>query len=1102
MNSRTLRSRFRDVKNEAGLTFTGTYGFQMIRRTSIVCLEVLCGILVVLGVLVAGSAWRLSQGPLSIQFLLPYAEDLLQQQDTRFRAELDDLILTWAGWERALDVRALGVRLVEKDAVRPIARIREVSVTLSVRALAEGKIAPTSLEIIRPRIRLIRDESGAFELDMGGPPAQAGSQPDTQPDTQPETGTGSNTDVLALLLNELSGPAQTGSSLRYLNRVSVIGAALRLEDRQLGINWGARHADITVERALVGLRATFDLDIDLQTSRPELHGEATFERSAERIDVKFDFARVNASQLGDQFAALAGLKTLMAEFSGNGNLRIGLDGDIQRAEFTLNSGQGSFIAPGVNAPPYAFKSLAIDGRLNRNPDQIQIAGATVDFGSTKVTLAGVVTRVGAIAAVNATVTIPSMPADDLKKFWPPDAANGARAWVTANMRDGVYRDTTASLTARIQIDGKNAGNVTVDSINGRMNISGVTIDYLNPMPPLKNVVATGTFSDGRFDFAAQGGNVGDLALDGGTVAISGIRSGTDTLALTALIRGPVRSALDIVAHPRLNLLSKVGLKTEGAAGAHTTRLELKIPLLKDLKAEEVRVKSVSDITGLALADVVKSRGVTDGTVSLSIDNDAMTAKGTALYAGTKADFEWQQDFTGSNNVETRIAAKATVDAGMREIFDVFMRDRIEGPVPINFIYEERRDKTETFSAGLNLTDAKFSLPGFEWEKSAGTEATAEVAILMTDGKITALPQFRIDAGEFRMAGKGTFNPGAPDNTANGGDAAGNPVVETLDIERFILGDTSFSATVRRAADRSFTIDVSGGGFDAAPFISQDLGGIDAPDLPALSLTGTFGRFWVGQAAPTSNVRMELKRDSTRWERIVVEGALPEGGKAISIKMLPTPEGHNLEIYSADAGSLLKAMDVTDSIRTGIIEINGVRKGGPNAPWRGIAEMKRFRVADAPNFARLLTIASLTGINDTISGKGISFARLSFPYVFENEVATITEARAVGSELGITATGRIDFGKDAIDIDGTIIPAYTINSLLGQIPVIGTILTGEKGGGIFAASYKISGPVEKPKISVNPLSALAPGFLRKLLDGGGSSPTDGKTPDQEESQGRQ
>jgi len=73
----------------------------------------------------------------------------------------------------------------------------------------------------------------------------------------------------------------------------------------------------------------------------------------------------------------------------------------------------------------------------------------------------------------------------------------------------------------------------------------------------------------------------------------------------------------------------------------------------------------------------------------------------------------------------------------------------------------------------------------------------------------------------------------------------------------------------------------------------------------------------------------------------------------------------------------------------------------------------------------------------------------------------------------------------------------INSLLGQIPILGTILTGEKGGGIFAASYKVRGPVEKPEMSVNPLSALAPGFLRNLLSGTGNGASDGGTPDQEE-----
>jgi len=1064
----------------------------MIRRTSFICLEVLLGILLILGVLAAGSAWRLSQGPVSIRFLLPYAHDFLQQQDSRFGAEMDDLILTWAGWKRALDVRAIGVRLTGKDTPGPVARIREVSVTLSARALAEGKAAPTSLEIIRPRIRLVRDAAGDIQFDLATVPTGASED-------SPAPATGNNNDLLASLLDELSGPAKSGSSLRYLNRVSVVGAVLRLEDRQLGLNWGARHADITLERARVGLRAAFDLDVDLQTSRPELEVEALFDRSAGHVDVNLGFTRLNPGLLGDQVPALAGLKALTAEFGGTGTLRVSLGGDIERAEFTLNSGQGSFASPDINPSPYDFRSVSINGRLNRNPDQIQIADATVDFGSTKASLAGVVTRVGKIAAINAMVTVPTMPADDLKKFWPPGAASGARAWVTGNMRDGEYRDAAASLTARIPIDGKDAGKIIVDSINGRINVSGVTIDYLSPMPPLKNTNATGTFSDNRFDFAVQGGNVGDLVLDRGTVAITGIGSQGEALALTAEIKGPVRSALDIVAHPRLDLLSRVGLNREGAAGTHTTRLEINFPLITDLKAEEVRVRSASTITDLVLTDVVKGRGITGGAVSLDVDNASMTAKGRAMYAGAAADFEWRQDFDTSANVHTRISAKATLDAEMRALFDVYMHEQIQGPVPISLIYEQRRDNIETFSAGLNLTDSTFTLPGFEWVKPAGAEATAEIAILMTDGRITELPEFRINAGAFRAAGKGTFGPaakgsGSP-NTISG------PVIESLDIESFILGTTSFSATVRRAADRSFTIDVSGGGFDAAPFISQDLGGIDAPELPALSLTGTFGRFWIGQGAPASNVRMELKREATKWQRIVIEGALPDGGKAISIKMLPTPEGHSLTIYSADAGSLLKAMDVSESIRTGVIEISASRMGGPDAPWRGIAEMKRFRVANAPNFARLLTLASLTGINDTIAGKGIAFSSLSSSFVFENEVATIEEARALGSELGITASGKIDFGKDAIDIDGTIIPAYTINSLLGQIPVIGTLLTGEKGGGIFAASYKISGPVDKPQISVNPLSALAPGFLRKLIDGSGASATDSPAPDQPESQRR-
>jgi hypothetical protein len=1054
----------------------------MIRRASIVCLEVLCGVLVLIGLLVAGSAWRLSQGPVSIQFLLPYAEDLLQRQDTRFHAELDDLILTWAGWERALDVRALGVRLLEKNAARPVARVGEVSLTLSARALVDGKIAPTSLEIIRPRIRLVRDKSGGLQFDLGAPEKDTGA-----------AATNSDDEALVLLINELSGPAQPDSGLRYLNRVSVIGAALRIEDRQMNVKWGARHADITFERAPIGLRTTFDLDVDLRPSRPEIHGEGIYNLKAGLIDIGISFARLNPNVIGERFEALAELKALTTDLGGTASLKIDIDGDIKHAEFEIKGTTGSLTVPDTKIPPYAFRALSFSGSVNRNPDQVKIGGLEIDFGDFKANLAGVVTRVGKIAAINATVGIPSMRANDLKKYWPPGTGGGARAWVLTNMHGGTYNDTVANLTARIPLEGKNAGALTVDSINGRMNVVDVTIDYLNPLPPITGAKATATFSDTRFDFAAQSGAIGDLLLEDGAVNISGIGGDNEKLVVSAFIRGSVLSALNLINHPRLNLLSRVGLTAKDAAGTHATKLLIEFPLINTLKADEVRVDATSNIVGLVLSDVLKEKGVTDGTVALTIGNSGMSAKGTAKYADTPVRFEWNQDFSGRDDVSMRIKGDATTDAKIRELFDVYRRDLIEGPVPVNFVFEDRRNGTQSFSAGLNFTAAKFSLPSFDWAKPPGREATAEVSVSLEDGKITSLPLFRIEAGVFRTAGKLTLSNGT---------AEGDAVLETIDLERFTLGSTSFAAKIRRAPDRSLLIDIDGTGFDAAPFISQDLGGIDAPELPALKLNGKFDKFWIGSGSPTNNVTMDLQRDDKRWQQIIVEGQLPAGGKAISVKMQPKDDGHHLEIYSADAGSLLKAMDVTDTIRDGIIEINGTRKGGPDAPWRGNAEMKRFRVADAPAFARLLTIASFTGINDTISGKGISFSRLAFPFVFEKEVAVITEARAVGSELGITASGSIDFGKDAIDLNGTIIPAYTINSLLGQIPILGTILTGEKGGGIFAASYTVRGPVEKPEMSVNPLSALAPGFLRNLLSGTGNGPSDGGTPDQEEHQRQQ
>ena len=87
-------------------------------------------------------------------------------------------------------------------------------------------------------------------------------------------------------------------------------------------------------------------------------------------------------------------------------------------------------------------------------------------------------------------------------------------------------------------------------------------------------------------------------------------------------------------------------------------------------------------------------------------------------------------------------------------------------------------------------------------------------------------------------------------------------------------------------------------------------------------------------------------------------------------------------------------------------------------------------------------------------------------------------------------GTIYISDETVDLSGTVVPAYTINRVLGNIPILGEILTGGPNEGVFAANYVLKGQLEDPRVSVNPLSALAPGFLRNLV-GGDAKPLTGE-----------
>ena len=136
----------------------------------------------------------------------------------------------------------------------------------------------------------------------------------------------------------------------------------------------------------------------------------------------------------------------------------------------------------------------------------------------------------------------------------------------------------------------------------------------------------------------------------------------------------------------------------------------------------------------------------------------------------------------------------------------------------------------------------------------------------------------------------------------------------------------------------------------------------------------------------------------------------------------------------------------------------------------------------PLISRLFAAGSLTGIGDLMGGDGISLEEWNFPFTSKNNVLSVNGARAVGRAIGATADGYIDRPHGTLALKGSLVPAYGVNSVLSNIPLLGDILASKKGEGIFGVTYSATGNMEQPNISTNPLSMLAPGIFRRIFQG--------------------
>jgi hypothetical protein len=1044
-----------------------------------------CGLLVraamalflIAGLGVSALAWRLAEGPLHIPALTRLVEEALDRSGLERTVQVTDIVLAWDGFRKGggspLEIRATGVRVFdETGALRQ--ELPEIGVSLAFARLLRGEIAVRDVTLRNPRIVMERGPDGSVSLAMG-----------RIADGLPTDGQGGD------VLQDLLGDAEEAGPLSALQDVVITGGNLIVLDRQLQLTWDLRDVGIRMRREGRSKAAGEGTAVLLL---PDHSGQVPV-----RISGSANLAGKMEGHLILPALEPARIARLMPALAPLGLMQASVSLDVS-GQFDTNSQEPPSLRLGLRAGPghvslqpgrqMAFAGIALDASgtpQDLRLDALRITLPNPSRGSRGTAPASPVISASGQAALRdgrwrgqVQIGLDRLESSELPAYWPAEVARHARAWALENLTAGVFSGGRFTLKAESADD---LSGFRLTDLTGTLRVEQATIHWLRPIPPLQGVAATATFGLKEISIRAESGQQSGTGLTSPETNLRFYDLDTDNeqLELTARLRGPVADAVSVIRHPRLKLFEKRPLDLTNPGGQLDGTLRLALPLLQDIPNEAVRVSAQLKLTGLRLDDVVAGQRLERGTADLTVDTSRLRATGNAQLAGIPTRLAVDLDFRPgpASQVVERIQATAQTEISNLQRFGLDLEGLAAGPVAADVTMETRRSGDARVSVRGDLRDAEMTVTPLAWRKPPGQPATARAELRVAGDALRGLENLQVEAPELSLRGSGSF-------------AAGNRL-ERLEIASASIGRTRLAGSIRppRGTGGAWQFQVNGPVLDLAPAMEAsdppEPAGANRPSAdPDSVVDARFDRVLLGEQGTLTAVRGQVRADGSGVLREARVTGRANGTGPFDVAVSPRGAGRDLRLSTEDAGALLSAFDVLRSLRGGRLSVNAHwATNSRSSPLSGTAELHDFSVVNAPGIGKLLQALTVYGVFDAVQGPGLTFSSMVAPFTLTPQSLVLRDARAFSASLGLTVQGQINRQAKTLDLNGTIVPAYALNTLLGRIPLIGRLFSPEQGGGLFAATYRVNGPLDNPNVSVNPLSMLTPGFLRNLFGGSGA-----------------
>ncbi len=1015
--------------------------------------------------------WRLAQGPIELPLLARFIEDQASREGGS-QLRIGRAALGWEGWRGSgltpLDLQLSAVRLTDAAGGTRL-ELPDAAVSLSIPWLLRGRLAPGRIELLQPVLRVRRDADGNLEAQLGEAtvePAAPGNA------------------FLDELLAGLMQPPGDATAFGALARLGVRDARILVEDAQLGAAWALDRASIELRRMPAGGvagRGTGTLALGAARVVVSVAAEASGEPAI--IGFRLAIAETRPAELALLAPALAPLAALDAPAQMTLAGRLAADGRLAVVEARLAARAGRLDLGGGRLLPIA----SLDAAAAWRPEGIALERAVLRLegpAAPTLTAAATARRVEAGWQASATLGLDAAPLAELGRWWPEGLGGNERAWILENITAGTARNGRWTFAAEAPAD---LSTVTLTEARGTLEVEDATVHWLRPIPPVEAV--HGMVEFGLAEVVARvasGRQSGTRAQARDGVVRIGFASGEVPAADIQIgLAGTLPEVLAVIQHPRLHLFDRRPMPLKEPTGTLEGRVSLAFPLLAALPVEQLRVRAQARLANVRIADILLGRPIERGQLDLTVDNDGLKVAGTAQFAGIATRLGVEMDFRGGppGQIVSRETVQARADARLLAALDLANEELVRGPVGLDIRSERRRNGQGRVSVRADLREATLALDPLAWSKPPGQNAGAEAVLRLQGENLAAIESFRVEAPSLMLRGSAAFARGTR--------------LERVEIAEARVESSRLAGEIRPPAGAGgpWRLALRGPVLDMRRTMAEETPAAAPPAAsqagPAFAIEGRFDRVLLGPQREIAAVEARVRVDG---RGVVQDGRLAgRAGPRGPFEALIAPHGQgrpgrSLTLTAEDAGALLGAFGILEHLAGGRLRVSGsYAHDAPGAPLRGQAEMDEFSVRNAPGFAKLLQAMTLFGLVEALSGPGLTFVRMVAPFTLTPDTLTLEEARAFSASLGITAKGTLDRRRRRLAMEGTIVPAYILNSLLGNIPLLGRIFSPETGGGVFAATFRLSGAMDDPQVSVNPLAALTPGFLRGIFGLGQAAP---------------